>query len=220
MPRKPTSPIDRFHKRYTVSPEGCWLWKLPEPNGYGKFSISENGKWKMYWAHRAAYILFKGKIPAGLQIDHLCRKLACVNPDHLRAITQKENILCSTSPTALIAARRVCNKGHRYTVANTRIYRGMRYCRQCRREWDARPNSKDYRRIRKAVRAAVIERDQSTCYICLRRLLPSEITLDHVRPCSKGGTNSMGNLRVACRSCNSRKGNRDVKTFMAEWFGL
>jgi len=44
------------------------------------------------YAHRLAYERAKGSIPAGLQIDHLCRVRECVNPDHLEAVSQRENI--------------------------------------------------------------------------------------------------------------------------------
>lgn len=63
--------------------------------------------------------------------------------------------------------------------------------------------------IEKVDRAAIIARDNSTCYLwCGRKLEPSEITIEHVVPLSRGGTHTADNLRVACMPCNSRKGRR------------
>lgn len=55
-------------------------------------------------------------------------------------------------------------------------------------------------------RAEIIERDQATCHICGKRCQPVEIHLDHVIPLSKGGPHTKANVRVACASCNIRKG--------------
>jgi hypothetical protein len=57
-------------------------------------------------------------------------------------------------------------------------------------------------------RESIVERDRSTCYLCGRELGATEITLDHVIPLARGGAHTEENLRVACRSCNSRKGAR------------
>jgi len=65
------------------------------------------------YAHRAAYILAKGPIPDGLTLDHLCRNRACINPDHLEAVTQRENTLRSPFAKAAINARKThCVRGH------------------------------------------------------------------------------------------------------------
>ncbi|MCY7274406.1 MAG: HNH endonuclease [Phormidesmis sp. CAN_BIN44] len=49
--------------------------------------------------------------------------------------------------------------------------------------------------------------DGSQCWWC-RCYLPSEkLTLDHLRPRSRGGSNSLENLRLACLSCNRSRGN-------------
>jgi hypothetical protein len=45
----------------------------------------------MVLAHRWAYEHFIGPIPAGLEIDHLCRVRHCVNPAHLEPVTKSEN---------------------------------------------------------------------------------------------------------------------------------
>lgn len=66
----------------------CWLWTgCVNEDGYGTFSYDG----KVRKAHRAAYAMFVGPIPDGLEIDHKCRTRNCVNPDHLQPATHKQN---------------------------------------------------------------------------------------------------------------------------------
>lgn len=69
----------------------CWMWRgcVNPVTGYGQWA---NG-YSIIGAHRVAYELMVGPIPSGLEIDHLCRVRACVNPAHLEAVTHRENIL-------------------------------------------------------------------------------------------------------------------------------
>lgn len=122
-----------------VSPEpnsGCWLWVagLGGRWGYGNFW---NGK-RNVQAHRWSYERWKGPIPDGLQIDHLCRVHCCVNPDHLEAVTCRENIMRGNLPKMMADKQRSithCANGHEYTEENTYIYGdNYRKCRICRRE--------------------------------------------------------------------------------------
>lgn len=63
----------------------CWIWAGPiDPQGYGR-----HGR---FYAHRFAFELHAGRpIKEGLQIDHVCHERACINPAHLRAVTNKQN---------------------------------------------------------------------------------------------------------------------------------
>jgi 5-methylcytosine-specific restriction endonuclease McrA len=56
--------------------------------------------------------------------------------------------------------------------------------------------------------AAIAWRDGYRCYLCGKALTRKQITLDHVIPLARGGTHTADNLRVACRSCNCRKGTK------------
>ena len=60
----------------------------------------------------------------------------------------------------------------------------------------------------KVSRAEIFERDAHQCYLCGRGVPPGFETIDHVVPLARGGAHVPDNLRLACRSCNSRKGTR------------
>ena len=84
--------LARFDAKHTKYENGCWLWTGGiQPKGYGTFRF----RGKHYLAHRAAYEMFVGPIPDGLEIDHTCCVRHCVNPDHLEPVTPSENVLRS-----------------------------------------------------------------------------------------------------------------------------
>ena len=87
--------INRFNSRYVINEEtGCWEWTAGHFQlGYGAIGIKDgclNQQQKL--AHRVSYILHKGQIPDNLLVLHSCNNKNCVNPDHLRTGTQKENM--------------------------------------------------------------------------------------------------------------------------------
>jgi hypothetical protein len=66
----------------------CWVWqRTKNDKGYGRVWDDD----RMAPAHRVYYERYVGPIPAGHQLDHLCRKPACVNPAHLEPVTPVEN---------------------------------------------------------------------------------------------------------------------------------
>lgn len=77
-----------FMSRVIKRDDGCWdlFWlrrRVQYPNQYRTY--------KGMAAHRASHMLFKGPIPDGYVVDHLCMEGYCVNPDHLEAVTMSEN---------------------------------------------------------------------------------------------------------------------------------
>ena len=121
----------RFWQHVRVRSNGCWQWVgSREAKGYGRFWL--NGKHRK--AHRVAYELMVGPIPAGYTIDHLCRNRDCVRPSHLDPVTNRENVLRGEGVTANHARQTHCTNGHEFTPENTYIRpRGQRSCRECAR---------------------------------------------------------------------------------------
>ena len=73
---------------------GCWDWQgAKNSRGYGHLSVDG----QMVYAHRRAYETAYGPIPDGLVVDHVCANPLCVNPDHLAAVSQAENVRRSRS---------------------------------------------------------------------------------------------------------------------------
>lgn len=137
------SVTDRFMRFVEMVPwSGCWIWmgstsgdKDHPEYDYGKFRLT-----KMNYAHRVSYEMFRGPIPDGLQVDHLCRVRLCVNPFHLEPVTQLENVVRGRSGEHQLN-RAHCPKGHPYDDTNTlylppndRRKSANRMCRECSRE--------------------------------------------------------------------------------------
>lgn len=95
----------------------CWLWAgSKDAKGYGH--IYMRGSKPPYGpaqAHRVVYEALVGPIPEDMQLDHLCRVPACVNPEHLEPVTQKKNILRGVGVTAQNARKTHCPHGHPYS---------------------------------------------------------------------------------------------------------
>lgn len=89
LPQHP-SVAARFFQKVSKLPDapGCWLWTgSVTKKGYGWFNVDG----RITKAHRLAYALAFGPIPTGLLVLHRCDTPGCVNPDHLRVGTPREN---------------------------------------------------------------------------------------------------------------------------------
>lgn len=125
-------PFERYIQKTT---KGCWLWMgAVQSRGYGNY----RGK----LAHRVSYQKYKGEIPKGMTIDHICRDRLCVNPEHLRVMTQKDNNLCGESPVAVNKRKTHCSNGHELNSDNVKICRRKdgirRKCMKCEAEYKRR----------------------------------------------------------------------------------
>jgi hypothetical protein len=121
---------DGFHSQTGANLGPCWLWTAGRNgDGYGHLRVAG----PHVKAHRFSYELLVDAIPDELQLDHLCRVRHCVNPDHLELVTSRENTLRGLTLAAWCAAKTHCPAGHAYSPENTRLYRGARRCRTCRR---------------------------------------------------------------------------------------
>lgn len=131
----------------------CWQWTGGTTNkGYGKGWMGAHYPTRL--AHRIAYVLTHGAIPGELELDHLCRNPACVNPDHLEPVTTYINCIRGESFAAKYAAQTHCLRGHPFDEKNTRwtatTGRNLhRFCRECDRD-----RARAYRRRKKETRNA------------------------------------------------------------------
>jgi len=130
---RPPKPLaERVLTNYVLSDTGCWVWTRTRGKTYGYGHVKSGGR--MRRVHRVSWELANGPIPAGLQLDHLGRNPACINPAHLEPVTNEEN------QRRAAAVHTSCRRGHPYTVENTRCGSGSakRVCRTCVRETQRR----------------------------------------------------------------------------------
>lgn len=105
---------------------GCVEFTGHKSRGYGKAWDGTANR----FTHRLVYEMLVGPVPAGLELDHLCRNRACCNPSHLEPVTHQENTRRSEGPTAVNARKTRCKNGHP-------LIEGSRdRCKVCRNEND------------------------------------------------------------------------------------
>jgi len=117
------------HRKIEAGPEptACWLWTgcLRDHRGYG--SIRASGR--TFAPHVMSYLIHKGPVPKGLELDHLCHVPRCFNPEHLEPVTHTENMLRGRSPNL---EKETCLRGHpyhyRFRASTGRLRRDCRTC--------------------------------------------------------------------------------------------
>src|SRR5215510_4948329 len=96
---------------------GCWIYA-------GRLTATGRGPYREVWER-----YYDHKVPPGLHLNHECRRRACVNPRHLMAMTQHDNM------TRIAPRNRVpshCPEGHQLLAENTmRTPEGGVVCRLC-----------------------------------------------------------------------------------------
>jgi len=138
--------FERFMARVDKT-ETCWLWRgAADGLGYGRIIVNR----RIVLTHRYSYEAHTGPIPDSLVLDHLCRNPQCVNPAHLEAVTQRENMR-----RGMKVQQTHCKRGHALANDNLEAYRlnayGHRICVQC-----ALDRARIYRRDAKARRAELV----------------------------------------------------------------
>lgn len=137
----------RFWAKVQIADNGCWHWTgwITE-SGYPQIQVNRKSTRAHRWVYNicVAPLLAKPGEPGHLQVDHMCHNedescsggkrclhRRCVNPNHLRAVTQKVNVLAGKTFAARNAAATHCIQGHEYTPENTYLWRGGRHCKKC-----------------------------------------------------------------------------------------
>lgn len=70
----------------------CWMWTgTTDSNGYGVIRM-KGSKYKNHLVHRLMQFVIGKEVGKGIVVDHKCHNPSCVNPEHLRSVTQAQNI--------------------------------------------------------------------------------------------------------------------------------
>lgn len=135
---KPRETLEaRFWKKVQMPEDRsqCWQWIGSKNNhGYGQIHSLEHGDPAMITAHRASLRIHGIDVPHGLVVDHMCHNKGCVNPAHLRFVTQLENctvLAGRLSPHMINKAKTTCLRGHPFDIIMKRRGKEHRACSIC-----------------------------------------------------------------------------------------
>lgn len=128
---RPGKSVEEKLNNYKVDEAtGCWIWQGQiNRTGYGTVRFNN----KTTTAHRAYYDYYVQPVPAELQVDHLCKVRACINPAHMEIVTPIENNLRSDNPISQVMLTNICKRGHVLTSDNVYRQGRGRACIECRK---------------------------------------------------------------------------------------
>lgn len=88
----PDAVATRALENADMQPDGCLISRYSlGSHGYAQIGWWDSGRSRMVLAHRAAWTAVHGQVPAGMTLDHICKVRRCVNPEHLRLLSNLEN---------------------------------------------------------------------------------------------------------------------------------
>lgn len=90
----PQRVIDRLMSNYKIDDNGCWISGYSSAShGYAQIGWQESGQRFLWLAHKVSWVGLNGPVPEGFTLDHTCpiRNRKCINPEHLRVLTNLEN---------------------------------------------------------------------------------------------------------------------------------
>lgn len=120
----------RAYFRHTKGANGCWISTYSTAShGYAQIGWQENGERHVVLAHRASWVHVYGQVPTGFTLDHTCKQSRCVNPDHLRLLSNFENARRTDGRDWPIGE---CANGHPNDLLVERAD-GSVICGECRR---------------------------------------------------------------------------------------
>jgi hypothetical protein len=134
---------ERFLSKININQKNeCWEWSGYLTSGYGNIRIGKEN----FLAHRFSFSLFNDIDISNSIIDHGCKNRSCVNPDHLRVVSQAFNVIENSQGIAARNTRKThCLNGHELNEENTykRKDRPARNCKQCSRNNFLKRKSKE-----------------------------------------------------------------------------
>lgn len=131
MAPQPVPMLQRLaaHINVTTGPldSPCWISTYAPVNTDGHTRIYDGRRQRL--CHVVTYEAVHGPVPDGLELDHLCRVPACCNPEHLEAVTHRENFLRGNAPNAITFRTNICQRGH--SMDDAYVNADGRRCRTC-----------------------------------------------------------------------------------------